>query len=117
MAEHILSCIAQYFKLKPFIVDARTSLIVQQIARVIPLRPYESAANAQTGTKHADRHCKIARQQIFMRTDRHKMAAGRRKRSKTSEKNATLLSYDRNKNGGHMGQHECFASSDVLKVV
>ena len=43
MAEHILSCIAQYFKLKPFIVDARTSLIVQQIARVIPLRPYESA--------------------------------------------------------------------------
>ena len=62
MAEHILSCIAQYFKLKPFIVDARTSLIVQQIVRVIPLRPYESAANAQTGTKHADRHCKIARQ-------------------------------------------------------
>ena len=48
MAEHILSCIAQYFKLKPFIVDARTSLIVQQITRVIPLRPYESAANAQT---------------------------------------------------------------------
>ena len=36
MAEHILSCIAQYFKLKPFIVDARTSLIVQQIARDIP---------------------------------------------------------------------------------
>ena len=62
MAERILSCIAQYFKLKPFIVDARTSLIVQQIARVIPLRPYESAANAQTGTKHADQHCKIARQ-------------------------------------------------------
>ena len=30
-----MSCIAQYFKLKPFIVDARTSLIVQQITRVL----------------------------------------------------------------------------------
>ena len=63
MTEHILSCSAQYFKLKPFIVDARTSLIVQQIAAVTPLRPYESAGSAHTETKHADRHWRIARQQ------------------------------------------------------